>query len=138
VATRFRMEFSLCRSVDYDMCQQGAQLPTCSGICPVQLDCGYAQVRQDSQNTNLASLAGSKRIRFASSLPYAVNGWAPIALEVMVKETARAACTAPSTCPGAPTPSCAPAMPEQPCDDCPDHCMQKPYVEPDNGASLCP
>jgi len=77
------------------------------------VDCGYALVNDagtaSAGGPDTAQLFGTKRIQFDPSLPNNPDSWAPIALELLVKETAISACVSePSECPTAtPQPSCA-------------------------------
>jgi len=82
-ATGFRMDFRLCEAVRHT---SGGV----SGDCGVEVDCGYARVAEDGVGGTF--IFGTKRISFLNKLNPDANAWAPIALEVLVKETALSAC----------------------------------------------
>jgi hypothetical protein len=100
--TSYRMDYGLCESRSWEICDKNCQ----NGPCGIEYDCGKAQV-QLSGIAGQSQLFGTKRLRFEPELPHDPNDWAKIGLEVMVKETALAACTWPTDCPGAsPQPAC--------------------------------
>jgi hypothetical protein len=85
LATGYRMDFKLCESLGHTVGGVGDD-------CGLVEDCGFSQVSDDMSGTQSSYLFGTKRVSFLSSLNPDANAWAPIAMEVMVKETALTAC----------------------------------------------
>lgn len=138
-ATGIKMQYGLCESISWQMCDPTAQGPSCqSGDCPITRDCGFAWV-DGTGVPGWAVVDGTKRIRFKAGLPHDANLWAPIALEVLVKETALAACSEAAMCPRAATPTgCTGLAGKDEC-TCPrDHCVQQPFVAPLKESLFCP
>jgi hypothetical protein len=93
----YRVDYGLCEARGWNICDTTPKTPSCaSGTCGIVYDCGFAHVA-DQPAAGTSSLFGTKRVQFVGGLKGDPNAWAPIALEVMVKETALAACTNSST-----------------------------------------
>jgi hypothetical protein len=134
--TGFRMDYGLCESTYWQMCDP--MTPCEEGDCPITRDCGFARVGGTGV-TGWARLDGTKRIQFKPGMPHDANLWAPLALEVLVKETALAACVPASACSKAATPSGCTALPGSDTCTCPvDHCTQTSFVSPVMQAPFCP
>jgi hypothetical protein len=133
-ATGFRMDYGLCESIFWEICDTACQ----SGSCPLDRDCGHAEVMNDGTGRGL--IDGSKHINFAGAQPIDGNKWAPLALEVMVKETALAACELAADCPAAATPAGCNELPgPETCTCVPlqDHCEAKEFLEQRKPTTLC-
>ncbi len=139
-ATGFRADYGLCESTYWQMCDPNASGgQTCQeGTCPISRDCGYAKVG-DTGVPGWAALSGTKRVRFNGGLPHDGNLWAPIALEVLVKETALATCVPAGSCPQAATPSGCTVLPgPEKCTCAKDHCVQQTTFFPTFTSPFCP
>lgn len=133
-ATGIRLDYGLCESRYWEMC--GTECA--DGTCAIDRDCGHAQV--EDTGTGAALIDGSKHIHFTSRPTFNCNNWAPLALEVLVQETAGAACSRASECPGAAAPgSCAEPSSTIEC-QCPhDHCeSQQETIGQTKPTTLCP
>jgi hypothetical protein len=133
----FRMDYGLCESIYWKMCDPGDT--TCpEGDCPIIRDCGFAQV----QGTGVAGwtrLEGSKHILFKGGLPHDGNLWAPLALEVLVKETAISACVANQCQAAQPQSGCLLPGPQQcTCDESKDFCVLENSTGKKKPTTLCP
>jgi len=133
--TGFRMDYGLCESPYWQMCDQNTPCP--EGTCGVTRDCGFALV-DDTGVPGWARLDGTKRIEFKTGLPHDANLWAPLALEVLVKETALATCVPAGNCAAAATPTGCVVLPgPEKCVCAQDLCIQKSYVSPIKESPFC-
>lgn len=133
--TKSRMDYGLCESRSWEMCDTSG----CKdGTCALAEDCGFAQV-DGTGISGLASVDGAKHIQFKDGLPYDGNLWAPLALEVLVKETALALCEPASTSPEAVKPANCVEGPSPDKCKCPaDYCTQLPHMSPIMATPFCP
>lgn len=135
----YRLDYGLCESGDFQVCT-----PNClHDYCVVRVDCGEALVRP--KNASDAELSGTKYLRFKDRVAGGLdlNGWTPLALEVLVAETALAACRPMADrCPAASLEGCTlpPSSMQVPC-NCPgpyDSCAQETTMTPKSTPQLCP
>jgi hypothetical protein len=104
--TSYRVDYELCESREWKVWDTSSLAPPTAGTCALDRDCGYAFV-SGVAGSGAANIYGTKRVRFTNVIPNNLGQWSPAALEVMVKETAVAACVPYSDCPGvAATASC--------------------------------
>ncbi len=134
----FRADYGLCESPYWQVCDPGQSpggstpspigTPCPEGTCAVTKDCGFATVESTGQiSTGWSALTGSKHIAFKSGLPHDMNLWAPLALEVMVKEIAIASCVPAGECPQAAMPNgCTIPSGSPQCLCAHDSCTQQP------------
>ncbi|MFN8640247.1 MAG: hypothetical protein U0802_00760 [Candidatus Binatia bacterium] len=139
-ATGLRLDYGMCESVKWEMCVPGCQ----SGSCLIDRDCGHAEVYDPGPGN--AVIDGSKHIHFKSfasddpaAPPLDGNLWAPLVFEVMVEESAIAACSPASVCPRAAAPANCTEFPGPDNCECDrDHCQQMDSVPQAKPTVLCP
>jgi hypothetical protein len=151
------MDYGLCESRTWTICNPACLAsttpctPVCtSGNCAVERDCGFADVQPA---TGGSVLFAQKQLLFSGGLKPDMNGWAQLALKVMVGEVADATCRPPSACVGAPagvcttttlagtTPSTAQAAPCDTCCTCKgpvDSCTLVQEMTPTKQPPFCP